>query len=85
MSSSAGTVPYFGDARDDDGALLHRGLELLLGGLVQLSDGGLGHGVRAVQHEQLRVRGGQGLADGAPQHGGVLGHTPLRQLGPDGR
>lgn len=80
-----GTVahPYFGDARDDNGTLLHRGLELLLGRLVELSDGGLGHRVRAVKHEQLGVRGGQGLADCGPQHRRLLGDTPLRQLGLD--
>jgi len=72
--------PYFGDARDDDCTLLHRGLELLLSGLVELSYGGLGHGVGAIEHQQLGVRGGQGLADGGPHHRRLLRHAALRQL-----
>ena len=75
-----GTHPYFGDARDDDCTLLHRGLELLLGGLVELSDGGLGHRVGAIEHQQLGVRGGQGLADCGPHHRGLLRYAALRQL-----
>ena len=73
--------PHLGHAGDDDGALLDGGLELLLGRLVQLADGGFRHGVRAVQHEQLRVGGGQRLAHRRPQHGRLLRHPAARQLG----
>ncbi len=69
---SSGTGTYFGDARDDDGTLLHWGLELLLSRLVELSDGGLGHRVCAIEHQQLGVRRGQGLADCGPQHRRLL-------------
>lgn len=45
-----GTHSYFGDARNDDGALLHRRLEFLLCRLMQLSDCSLGHWIGAVEH-----------------------------------
>lgn len=67
-----GQTSDLGNAGNDDGALLHRGLELLLGRLVELSDGGLGHGVSAVEHQQLGVGGGQGFADCGPKHGRLL-------------
>lgn len=79
------SYPYFSDARDDDGALLHRRLQLLLGRLVELPDGGFGHGVGAVEHQQLGVGGGEGLADHGAHHGRLLGNAALRQLGLDGR
>lgn len=75
-----GAHPYFGNAWDDDGALLHRWLELLLSGLMELSDGGLGHRVRPVEHQQLGVGRGQGLADCGAQHRRLLWDATLRQL-----
>lgn len=78
------SVPHFRDARDDDGALLHRRLELLFGRLVQLSDGGFSHGVGAIQHQQLGVRGGQSFADGGPEDTRLLWDTTAWQLRLDG-
>lgn len=66
LKKEKGAHNYFGDARDDDGTLLHRGLELLFSRLVELSYGGFGHRVCPIEHQQLRVGGGQGLTHSAP-------------------
>lgn len=73
------TRSYFGNARNDDGALLHRWLEFLLGRLMQLSDCSLCHWIGAIEHQQLGVRGRQGLADCRAQGRHLLRHpTPCR-------